>query len=47
MKTSQKSGAFAAFYLTAAYLIGIVLFLIVLDYPSITDPTQKVALLVE
>lgn len=47
MKTLQKSGAFAAFYLAAAYLIGIVLFLVVLDYPSITDPAQKVALLVE
>ncbi|MCG2783767.1 MAG: hypothetical protein L6461_01535, partial [Anaerolineae bacterium] len=47
MKTLQKSGAFAAFYLAAAYIIGIVLFLVVLDYPSITDPAQKVALLVE
>lgn len=47
MKTLQKSGAFAAFYLAAAYLIGIALFLVVLDYPSITDPAQKVALLVE
>jgi hypothetical protein len=47
MKTLQKSGAFAAFYLAAAYVIGIMLFLVVLDYPSITDPAQKVALLVE
>ena len=47
MKTLQKSGAFAAFYLAAAYIIGIALFLVVLDYPSITDPAQKVALLVE
>lgn len=47
MKTLQKSGAFAAFYLAAAYLIGIALFLVVLDYPSLTDPAQKVALLVE
>lgn len=47
MRTLQKSGAFAAFYLAAAYLIGIVLFLVVLDYPSITDPAQKVALLGE
>jgi len=44
---SQKISGFAAFYLAAAYIIGIVLFLVVLDYPSITDPTQKVALLVE
>jgi hypothetical protein len=33
--------------LAVAYLVGIVLFLVVLDYPSITDPAQKVALLVE
>jgi hypothetical protein len=47
MKTLQKFGGFAALYLAAAYLIGMVLFLVVLDYPSITDPAQKVALLVE
>ncbi len=47
MKTLQKSGGFAALYLAVAYLIGIVLFLVVLDYPSITDPAQQVALLVE
>ena len=47
MKTLQKFGGLAAFYLAAAYLAGIVVFLVVLDYPSITDPAQKVALLVE
>jgi hypothetical protein len=47
MKTLQKSGGLAALYLAIAYLIGLVLFLVVLDYPSITDPAQKVALLVE
>jgi hypothetical protein len=47
MNSLQKSGAFAAFYLAAAYVIGIIIFLVVLDYPSITDPAQKVALLVE
>jgi len=47
MKTLQKFGSLAAFYLAAAYLVGIVLFLVVLDYPSITNPAQKVALLVE
>jgi hypothetical protein len=47
MKTLQKSGGFAALYLAVAYLIGMVIFLAVLDYPSITDPAQKVALLVE
>ena len=47
MKTLQKSGGFAALYLAVAYLIGMVLFLVVLDTPSITDPAQKVALLVK
>jgi hypothetical protein len=47
VKTLQKSGGVAALYLAAAYLIGMALFLAVLDYPSITDPAQKVALLVE
>ena len=47
MKTLQKYGGFAALYLAVAYLIGMALFLIVLDYPSIADPAQKVALLVE
>ena len=47
MKTLQKFGGVAALYLAVAYLIGIVLFLVVLDYPGITDPAQKVSLLVE
>lgn len=47
MKTLQKFGGFAALYMATAYLIGIVLFLVVLDYPSITDPAQKVTLLIE
>jgi hypothetical protein len=47
MKSLQKLGGIAALYLALAYAIGIVLFLAVLDYPGITDPAQKVALLVE
>ena len=47
MKTLQKFGGFAALYLAVAYLIGMVLFLVVLDYLSMTDPAQKVALLVD
>ena len=47
MKTLRKSGGFAALYLAVAYLIGMALFLVVLDSPSITDPAQKVVLLVE
>ncbi len=47
MKAMQRSGGFAALYLAAAYLIGMLLFLVVLDYPGITDPAQKMALLIE
>jgi hypothetical protein len=47
LKTLQKFGGFSALYMAAAYLIGMVLFLVILDYPSITDPAQKVALLVD
>ena len=47
MKTLQKIGGFAALYMAAAHLIGIVIFLVILDYPSLTDPAQKVALNVE
>jgi hypothetical protein len=47
MKNLQRMGGFAALYLAAAYLIGIVSFLFVLDYASITEPAQKVALLVD
>lgn len=47
MKTLQKFGGLSALYLAAAYMIGMVIFLVVLDYPSLTDPAQKVALLVE
>lgn len=47
MKTLRKFGAFSALYMAAAYLFGMAIFLAVLDYPSITDPAQKVTLLVE
>lgn len=47
MKSLQKFGGFSALYLAIAYLIGMVIFLVILDYPSFTDPVQKVALLVE
>jgi hypothetical protein len=42
----QKGGGFAAFYMAMAYMIGIVLFIFVLDYPHIVDPSRKAALLV-
>ncbi len=47
MKTLQRWGGFAALYLAVAYLIGMALFLVVLNYPGITGPAQKAALLVE
>ena len=47
MNNLQKIGGIAALYLAAAYLVGIVLFLFVLDYPNIVDPAQKVALVVD
>src|SRR5512135_2263790 len=46
MKNLRKMGGVAALYLAVAYLVGIALFLVVLDYPSITDPAQRVSLLV-
>ena len=47
MKTLQKFGGFAALYMAVAHLIGMVIFLVILDYLSITDPAQKVALNVD
>jgi hypothetical protein len=47
MKTLPKFGGFSALYMAIAHLIGIVIFLVVLDYPSITDPAQKVAMNVD
>ncbi len=46
MKNLQKIGAFSAFYLAAAYILGIIIFLLVLDYPSITSPAEKLDVLV-
>ena len=47
MNNLQKLGGIAALYMATAYLVGIILFLFVLDYPNIVDPAQKVALLVD
>jgi hypothetical protein len=47
VKNVQKLGGFAAVYLAAAYAIGIALFLVVLDYPHMVEPAQKVALIVD
>ncbi len=47
MKSLQKFGGFAALYMAVAYLVVMAIFLVVLDYPSITDMIQKVDLLVD
>lgn len=47
MKILQKTGGIAALYMATAHLIGIVIFLVILDYLSIADPAQKVALNVD
>ncbi|MCC6985157.1 MAG: DUF4386 family protein [Anaerolineales bacterium] len=47
MKTLNKFGGYAAFYLAAAYITGITIFMVVLDYLNITNIDQKLSLLVE
>ncbi len=42
---SQKAGGVAALYIAAAYLAAIPYFLLVVSYPSVVDPVQKVTLL--
>jgi hypothetical protein len=44
MKTLQKSGGIAALFMAISHLIGIIIFIAVLDYLNITDPAQKLAL---
>jgi len=47
MKTLQKFGGFAALYMAISHLIGIVIFLGILDYLNISDPAQKLAMNIE
>jgi hypothetical protein len=42
----QRSGGLAALYLAAAYLVAMPFFLVIVKYPSVVDPVEKVALLV-
>ena len=42
----QKAGGFAALYLALAYVVTMPYFLMFVKYPSVTDPVQKVAMLV-
>lgn len=46
MRSLQKWGGFASLYMALAYIIGIVLFIFILDYPHISEPAQKMALVV-
>jgi hypothetical protein len=47
MKTLQKFGGLAALYMAISHLIGLVIFIGVLDYLNLTDPMQKLAMNVE
>lgn len=47
MKTLQKSGGIAALFMAISHLIGIIIFIVVLDYLNITDPAQKLAMNIE
>lgn len=47
MKTLQRFGGFAALYLAAAYIVGMIGFLAIVDVSSVADPVQKVALMAD
>ena len=47
MKTLQKFGGFAALYMSLAHLTGLIIFIVILDYISITDIAQKIAMNVD
>jgi hypothetical protein len=47
MKDLQKMGGIAALYEAAAYVLGIVFFIFLVDYSGDVDPAQKVALLMD
>ena len=47
MNNLQKMGGIAALIEAAAYLVGIIFFIFVVDYSGVVDPVQKVALLVD
>ena len=42
----RRAGGFAALYVAAAYLAAIPYFVFLVNYPSVTNPNDKVALLV-
>jgi len=43
----QKLGGFAAIYGAVVYLLAIIIFLVVLDYPNISDPADKLSMIIE
>jgi hypothetical protein len=43
----QRAGGLSALYLALAYLVAMPYFLIAVDYPNVTNPSEKVALLAE
>ena len=47
MKGLQKMGGIAALYEAAAYIVGMIGFLAVVDVSSVADPVQKVALMAD
>ena len=47
MKTLQKFGGFAALYMAAAYIVGMIGLLAVVDVSSVAGPVQKVALMAD
>ena len=47
MKDLQKFGGIAALYMAIAHLTGLIIFIVILDYISITDLAQKVAMNVD
>ena len=47
MKNLQKMGGIAALYEAAAYIVGMVGFLTVVDVSSVVDPVQQVALMAD
>jgi hypothetical protein len=47
MKTLQKFGGLAALYLAAAYIVGMIVFLTVVNVSGVADPVQQVALMAD
>lgn len=47
MNGLQRLGGIAALYMAVAYLAAIPYFLLLVDYPSVVDPTEKVLLLAD